>query len=97
MYQGGISYMWYSVSDTAEDGGYLGGDTLISDGVRQRMRGLLDEIRQGGYAERWIEENRSGRATFNARRNAEREHRIEEVGKGLRAMMPFLDAKSVPK
>jgi len=96
MYQGGISYMWYSVSDTAEDGGYLGGDALVTDEVKTRMRGLLTDIQNGDYATRWIQENRTGRPVFNARRGAEHEHQIEEVGKKLRAMMPFLDAKSVP-
>ncbi len=96
MYQGGISYMFYSVSDTAEDGGYLGGDALVNDEVRQRMRGLLSEIQNGGYANRWIHENRTGRSAFNARRDVEHQHQIEEVGKKLRAMMPFLDAKDVP-
>jgi ketol-acid reductoisomerase len=97
MYQGGISYMWYSVSDTAEDGGYLGGDALVTDDVRKRMSGLLGEIRNGGYADRWIRENRDGRRAFTARREAERDHQIEEVGRRLRAMMPFLEARSVPK
>ena len=96
MYQGGSSYMWYSVSDTAEDGGYLGGDALVTDEVKQRMGGLLKEIQSGGYADRWIQENRTGRPIFNARRDAEHAHQIEEVGKKLRAMMPFLDAKSAP-
>ena len=97
MYQGGISYMWYSVSDTAEDGGYLGGDALVTDEVKKRMRGLLDDIQNGDYANRWIQENRTGRPAFNARREAEHQHQIEEVGKKLRAMMPFLDAKEAPK
>jgi ketol-acid reductoisomerase len=97
MYQGGISYMFYSVSDTAEDGGYHGGDTLITDNVKKRMQGLLADVQDGGYADRWIRENRTGRAAFNARRNAEHRHQIEEVGTKLREMMPFLDAKSVPR
>jgi len=97
MYQGGISYMFYSVSDTAEDGGYQGGDALVTDEVKQRMSGLLSEIQNGGYATRWIQENRTGRPAFNARRDAEHQHQIEEVGKKLRAMMPFLDAKDVPR
>ncbi|MEX1311926.1 MAG: ketol-acid reductoisomerase [Candidatus Sulfomarinibacteraceae bacterium] len=97
MYQGGISYMWYSVSDTAEDGGYLGGDTLVTDDVRKRMRDLLGEIQSGGYADRWIRENRNGRPVFDARRSREAEHQIEEVGRKLRSMMPFLDAKSAPR
>jgi len=97
IYQGGLSYMFYSVSDTAEDGGYLGGDELVTDDVRQRMRTLLADIRNGDYATRWIRENHAGRPAFNARRDAEHNHQIEEVGKKLRAMMPFLDAKDVPR
>jgi ketol-acid reductoisomerase len=97
MYQGGISYMWYSVSDTAEDGGYLGGDTLVTDDVKKRMSGLLGEIQNGGYADRWIRENRNGRPAFTARRDTERRHQIEEVGRKLRSMMPFLDAKNAPR
>jgi len=97
MYQGGISYMWYSVSDTAEDGGYLGGDALVTDEVKRRMRGLLDDIQSGEYAARWIQENRTGRPAFNARRESEHLHQIEEVGRKLRAMMPFLDAKEAPR
>jgi ketol-acid reductoisomerase len=96
MYQGGISYMFYSVSDTAEDGGYLGGDTLVTEEVKNRMRGLLADVQNGEYATRWIQENRTGRPAFNARRDAEHQHQIEEVGKKLRAMMPFLDAKEAP-
>jgi ketol-acid reductoisomerase len=97
IYQGGMSYMFYSVSDTAEHGGYMGGETLVSEELRERMRGLLAAVRDGSYAERWIEENRKGRPEFNQRRDAENTHLIEEIGKDLRSMMPFLDAKQVPK
>jgi len=97
IYQGGLSYMWYSVSDTAEDGGYMGGDVIVSEEVKTRMRGLLEDVKNGSYADRWIEENRSGRPTFNNRRDSERRHQIEEVGERLRAMMPFLDAKHAPR
>jgi len=97
IYQGGLSYMWYSVSDTAEDGGYMGGDVIVSEDVKTRMRGLLADVKNGKYAERWIEENRSGRPNFNDRRDSERRHQIEDVGERLRAMMPFLDAKHAPR
>jgi len=97
IYQGGLSYMWYSVSDTAEDGGYMGGDVVVSNDVKTRMRGLLEDVKNGKYADRWIEENRKGRPTFSDRRNSERSHQIEEVGERLRAMMPFLDAKHAPR
>ncbi len=97
IYQGGLSYMWYSVSDTAEDGGYMGGDVIVSKEVKARMRGLLDDVQSGKYADRWIAENRNGRPSFNDRRDFERRHQIEEVGERLRAMMPFLDAKHAPR
>jgi ketol-acid reductoisomerase len=93
IYQGGLSYMWYSVSDTAEHGGYEGGDRLIDDQMRARMRALLSEVRDGSYAARWIEESRNGRKHFESRREHERNHPIEEVGQRLRAMMPFLEAR----
>ena len=95
MYQGGLSYMWYSVSDTAEHGGYTAGDRIITPEIREEMVGILTEIQDGTYARRWIEENQNGRTWFNQRRQQEREHLIEQVGKELRAMMPFLNAKQV--
>ena len=96
MYQGGMSYMWYSVSDTAEHGGYTAGPRIITDETRAEMRKLLEEIRSGEYARRWMAENEAGRPNFNKMRQAERGLLIEEVGAQLRKMMPFLDAKSVP-
>jgi ketol-acid reductoisomerase len=97
IYQGGLSYMWYSVSDTAEDGGYMGGDVIVSDEVKTKMRGLLEDVKSGKYADRWIAENRDGRPSFNGRRDSERRHQIEDVGERLRAMMPFLEAKHAPR
>ena len=96
MYQGGMSYMWYSVSDTAEHGGYTAGPRIITDETRAEMRKLLEEIRSGEYARRWMAENEAGRPNFNKMRQAERGLLIEQVGARLRKMMPFLDAKSVP-
>lgn len=95
IYQGGLSYMWYSVSDTAEHGGYEGGDKLITADVRARMKTLLKEIQDGTYAARWLAESRSGRRWFEARRKEERDHQIEQIGKKLRSMMPFLKAREV--
>jgi len=97
IYQGGLSYMWYSVSDTAEDGGYMGGDVIVSEEVKEKMRGLLADVKNGKYADRWIAENREGRPSFNGRRDSERRHQIEDVGERLRAMMPFLEAKHAPR
>ena len=96
MYQGGLSYMRYSVSDTAEYGDYRSGPRVIDDHVRATMKQILEEIRSGAFAEEWIEENAKGRPWFNAKRAEERKHPIEEVGRQLRAMMPWLNPKEVP-
>ncbi len=95
IYQGGLSYMWYSVSDTAEHGGYEGGEQIVDGEVKERMEKMLAEIQNGDYARRWIDENRDGRPKFTGRRASEQAHPIEEVGRRLRAMMPFLEAKDV--
>jgi ketol-acid reductoisomerase len=94
--RGGLSYMRYSVSDTAEHGDYTGGPRVITDATRAEMRRMLAEIRDGSYAGRWIRENELGRPWFEARRRAERSHLVEEVGARLRAMMPFLDPITAP-
>ncbi len=93
LYQGGMSYMWYSVSDTAEYGGYLSGDRVVTDETRRAMRQILAEIRDGSFAEQWIEENANGLPNFLARRRAERAHPVEDVGARLREMMQFLKPK----
>jgi len=93
MYQGGLSYMRYSVSDTAEHGDYTGGPKIITDETRQAMKKILADIQSGAYAEEWIEENATGRSWFNQQREAHRASKIEEVGKQLRKMMPWLNAK----
>jgi ketol-acid reductoisomerase len=95
MYRGGLSYMRYSVSDTAEHGDYTGGPRLVTEETKKEMQRMLEEIRSGAYARKWIAENEAGRPTFEATRRAEREHLIEKVGERLRAMMPFLDAVTV--
>jgi ketol-acid reductoisomerase len=95
MYQGGLSYMWYSVSDTAEHGGYEAGPKVIGEASLRAMDEILADIQSGAYAERWIAENRNGRPNFNRRRAAEHAHPIEEVGLRLRRLMPFLDAKEL--
>ena len=97
MYEGGLSYMWYSVSDTAEHGGYVGGDRVVTDETRAEMKRILSDIQEGEYARSWIDENRKGRPWFTGRRAAEHAHPVEAVGKELRKMMAFLDAKEVPQ
>src|SRR6184192_4115458 len=91
MYQGGMSYMRYSISDTAEFGDYVSGPRIISPAVRNEMRKILQEIQNGSFAARWIQENLAGRPSFNAMRRAAAQHQIEEVGRDLRAMMPWLN------
>ncbi|MBN2305297.1 MAG: ketol-acid reductoisomerase [Anaerolineae bacterium] len=96
IYQGGMGYMWFSVSDTAEHGGYTGGERLITEETKGEMKRMLDEIQSGEYAEKWIEENKAGRPWFNEARKREKDLLIETVGLELRDMMPFLNAKRVP-
>ncbi len=91
IYRGGLRYMRYSVSDTAEHGDYTGGPRIVTPETRAEMRRMLDAIRDGRYARQWIEENEAGRPWFDATRRAEHDHPIEAVGQRLRAMMPFLD------
>jgi ketol-acid reductoisomerase len=90
MYQGGLNYMRYSVSDTAEHGDYTAGPRVITADTKKAMKSILDDIRSGKYADGWIEENRTGRKWFESTRKTERSHQIEKVGAELRAMMPFL-------
>ncbi len=91
MYRGGLKYMRYSISDTAEWGDYQSGPRVIGPQVKPEMKKLLDEIKDGTFAKRWIRENETGRKEINAHRAREREHAIEQVGSKLRKMMPFLD------
>ena len=95
MYRGGLNYMRYSVSDTAEHGDYTGGARLITDQTRAEMRKMLAEVQDGTYAKNWITENEKGRPWFNATRAAEQTQQLEEVGAKLRAMMPFLNPVTV--
>ncbi|RAQ95225.1 ketol-acid reductoisomerase [Thermogemmatispora tikiterensis] len=90
MYQGGMSYMRYSISDTAEYGDYVSGPRIINEQVRNEMRKILREIQDGTFATRWILENQAGRPAFQAMRRANAQHQIEQVGSELRAMMPWL-------
>lgn len=92
-YQGGISYMRYSVSDTAEFGDYTRGKRIITEETREEMRRILEEVQTGEFAREWILENQANRPVFNALRRLEAEHPIEEVGKKLRGMMSWLHKK----
>jgi ketol-acid reductoisomerase len=95
MYRGGLNYMRYSVSDTAEYGDYTAGPKIVTEATRQAMKVLLDDIRSGQFAKAWIAENKNGRPGFKASRVEEQEHPVEQVGTELRAMMPFLDPITV--
>ena len=91
MYRGGLNYMRYSISDTAEHGDYTAGPRIVTDETRRTMKALLTEIQNGTYAKAWIGENQAGRPTFDATRAREQSHQIERVGANLRRMMPFVD------
>ena len=93
--QGGLSYMWYSVSNTAEYGGLTRGDVLIDDGVRERMQKILSDIQDGSFAGEWVEECKAGGSKFKELEAAERAHQVETVGREIRRLMPFIDAKEV--
>ncbi len=95
MYRGGLNYMRYSVSDTAEHGDYTGGPRIVTEETKFEMSRMLKEIQDGDYARQWIAENKNGRPWFNDQRRLEQEHLIETVGAQLRGMMPFIDPVAI--
>jgi len=95
MYQGGLNYMRYSISNTAEYGDYTRGPRIVNEQTRGEMKKILQEIRSGQFAREWILENKANRPVFNATKRLERDHPVERVGKRLRALMPWINAKSV--
>jgi len=95
MYSGGINYMRYSVSDTAEHGDYSAGERLITEETKHEMSQILKEIQDGTYAENWINENKNGRPWFNKQRRLGQDHLIEQVGAELREMMPFVNPVTI--
>jgi ketol-acid reductoisomerase len=94
-YQGGLNYMRYSVSNTAEYGDYTRGPRIITDQTKAEMARILEEIRNGQFAREWILENQANAPSFKALRRRERNHPIEEVGRRLRRLMPWINAKEV--
>lgn len=92
-YQGGLNYMRYSVSNTAEFGDYTRGPRIVTDQTKAEMKKILTEIQTGHFAREWILENKANQPTFKAIRRRERSHQIEEVGKELRRMMTWIKAK----
>ena len=95
MYQGGLNYMRYSISNTAEYGDYTRGPRIVTEQTRAEMKKILKEIHTGQFAREWILENKANRPVFNATKRLEREHPVEQVGKRLRALMTWINAKSV--
>lgn len=93
MYEGGMDYMRYSISNTAEYGDYTRGPRIVNEDVKDEMRQILAEIQAGEFAREWILENQAGRPVLNAARRHSAESFIEEVGRGLREMMPWLKKK----
>ena len=89
-YQGGLAYMRYSVSDTAEYGDYTRGPRIVNDDTKAEMKKILSEIQSGAFARDWVLENQANRASFLATRKRDADHQIEEVGKRLRAMMAWI-------
>lgn len=92
-YQGGLNYMRYSVSDTAEYGDYVSGPRIVTDETKKTMEKILKEIQDGTFANNWIAENKNGRPFFNKVREEQKNHQIEKVGSDLRKMMKWIDAK----
>jgi len=92
-YQGGLNYMRYSVSNTAEYGDYSSGKRIVTDETKAEMKKILNEIQDGTFARNWILENKAGAPSFKATRRREQEHPVEVVGKELRKLMSWIDDK----
>jgi ketol-acid reductoisomerase len=97
MYRGGLQYMRYSISDTAEYGDYTAGARIVTAETKATMRQILKEIQNGEFAKNWIAENETGSKNFSAMREQDRNHPVEIVGSKLRDMMPFLDPVKLPQ
>ncbi|NLE86037.1 MAG: ketol-acid reductoisomerase [Myxococcales bacterium] len=95
MYRGGLNYMRYSISDTAEWGDYVSGPRVVNDATRAEMKKILGEIQDGTFARNWIKENAEGRPKYKAIQASEQEQQIEQVGAELRKMMPFVDPVTI--
>ena len=96
LYEGGLSWMRYSVSDTAEYGDYTRGNRIVTDETKAAMKQILSEIQSGAFANEWMGQAREGAPVLLEQREANRSHQIEQVGSELRELMPFLDPKSAP-
>jgi len=94
-YQGGLNYMRYSVSNTAEFGDYTRGPRIVNDETKKEMKKILEEVQNGTFAKEWILENKANQAAFQATRKREHNHPLEQIGKELRSMMTWIDSKEV--
>ncbi|NHX36519.1 MULTISPECIES: ketol-acid reductoisomerase [Halolamina] len=97
LYEGGMSEMWDSVSDTAEYGGLTRGEVVVDDHTRERMETVLEEVQNGEFAREWIAENQAGRPSYGQRRRAEKAHDIEDVGEELRALFAWSEEENREK
>ncbi|XKH51637.1 ketol-acid reductoisomerase [Chryseomicrobium palamuruense] len=97
MYEGGMTGMRYSISDTAEWGDFVSGPRVVDADTKQRMKDILTDIQQGKFAKEWIQENEQNRPNYTRIKESETTHQIEEVGAKLREMMPFVQAAKQPK
>ncbi len=95
LYQGGLSYMRYSISNTAEYGDYTRGPRIVTDETKAEMKRILAEIQSGQFAKEWIQENKDGAKKFHATRKSEQQHPVEEIGRRLRKLMSWIDEKDV--
>jgi len=95
IYQGGLNYMRYSISNTAEFGDYTRGPRIITEQTKAEMKRILEEIQDGRFAREWILENKANAPCFKALRRRERSHLVEQVGRGLRKLMSWINAKEV--
>ncbi len=96
LYEGGLSWMRYSVSDTAEYGDYTRGNRIVTDEAREEMRKILGEIQSGAFANEWMAQAREGAPFLLEQRDANRSHQVEQVGAELRKLMPFMEPKTAP-
>jgi ketol-acid reductoisomerase len=96
LYEGGLSWMRYSISDTAEYGDYTRGGRIVTDETKAEMKKVLDEIQSGAFANEWLAQAREGAPFLLEQRAANRNHPIEKVGRELRSLMPFLTPKEAP-
>ena len=97
MYEGGFEWMRHSISDTAEYGDFSRGSRIITSETKGEMKKVLEEIQSGAFAKEWMAQAREGSPFLNEKRAEASKHQLEEVGKGLREMMPFLNAKDISK